>query len=266
MITASPLSRNQIKAFKLLKKRSERHAQQCFIVEGARAVQQIVSNGKIGVSLIIVDQNSSGIDRFMDDLQNEIPIGAVSSSDFRSLSDTDNAQGLMAVCHMPEPVSESDLLDGNGVILAVDRVQDPGNLGAMIRTAAWFGLRGMVMAPGTVDAYHPKVVRSTAGSTGALPVLVLNNELLSFLKQAGAVNWNVHLLDAGPEAVSYREMPRSGRDILVAGNEANGIAPELLEHRFNKIRIDPAENTGVESLNVSVASAIVISHFAQSGK
>lgn len=170
---------------------------------------------------------------------------------------------------MPEPSGAEDLLERSGMLFAADRIQDPGNMGTMIRTAVWFGVRAVVVSPGTVDLFHPKVVRSTAGSTGVMPWL--ESDLPDFLMNARETGWSIHLLDAGPGAHSYRDMTATGRDILVVGNEANGIDERLRKAEYAKIKIDHGTLTmggsgtdqpeGVESLNASVAAAIAMAHF-----
>ncbi len=273
MRNAEPLSKKQIKALRLLGKRSERYARGRFIVEGERAVRQILANGRLEVQQIIVDESRLDVkDSIPDaDVNNVPPCYTVTSDRFRRLTDTRTAQGVLAVCAIPEPSGADELMERSGMLFAADRIQDPGNMGTMIRTAVWFGVRGMVVSPGTVDLFHPKVVRSTAGSTGVLPWL--ESDLPEFLMNAREAGWNVHLLDAGPGAYSYRDMAATGKDILVVGNEANGIDERLHRAEYAKIRIDHGplitggagtdqQPEGVESLNASAAAAIAMAHFA----
>ncbi len=281
MISADPLSRKQIQSVRLLNKRSERHKRALFIIEGVRAVEQALSNDRVKVSSIILEEEFLNSPEPVSGLYNRIhqlpdlPKYTASSSVFRQLSDTETTQGVMAVCHIPPPVSEKKLLEQKGIVLVADRIQDPGNMGTMIRTAVWFGICGMVVSPGTVDLFHPKVVRSTAGSIGMLPWM--ETDLAGFLERASVTGWCVYVLDTDRNAGSYRDVTVSGQDILVVGNEANGVAAHLKKSTFPKLRIDPGRRygdlsgtrqahststeTGVESLNVSVAAAIVMDRF-----
>ncbi len=265
MMSISPLSRKQIKSVKLLGKRSERHRQGLFIVEGKKAVQQVTANRVLSVESLILDGELTEKSDFLKKVSivgsgsDEIQVFSVPSRVFRQLTDTESTQGVMAVCRMPAPVNVRTLLSGNGIILTTDHVQDPGNLGTMLRTSVWFGLAGIVASPGTVDLFHPKVVRSTAGATGALPWLESN--LPQFLSAATDAGWRVHLLDAGAGALSYTKVRPTGRDIIVVGNEANGLVSVPADENRLRLRIDPVAETGVESLNVSVAAAIITAHF-----
>ncbi len=307
MIPGKTLSRKQIQSIRLLHKRPGRHAQRRFVVEGVRAVEQVLRNRVLEVvSLIMtgefrdsletspdkaiadhqvdvnqndadyeVDVNDNDADHQVDvqcneatDIrqmlfrQSELPVYTVSASVFSKMTDTDTSQGLMAVCSIPDAISVDELLDRNGLLLACDRIQDPGNMGTMARTAVWFGLEGLVVSPGTVDLFHPKVVRGTAGATGVIPWL--ETDLPSFLTKAGERGWQIYLLDKGSGSRPFRDISPSDKDIIIVGNEANGISQDLLTMGFRLLRIDPAgSSTGVESLNASVAAAIMMAHFSR---
>ncbi len=295
MDISGSLSKNQIQALRLLRKRSERYAQGRFVVEGERTVMQVLQNRVLDVLFLVVsaeyleELKNSGTDTADEmerdqtggtednqgsgsrsespptvDLTGFGPVYHVSARIFGQISDTDNAQGILAVCRLPDPQTTDALLDRTGIIFATDRIRDPGNLGTMIRTATWFGLTGLVFSAGTTDLFHPKVVRSTAGATGVLPWLA--TELQPFLEEAAARGWKVNLLESGPGSKSYLTVPPSGRDILVVGNEAMGLSGEIRSSQFQRLRIDPAQGSGdagfIESLNASVASAIVMARFS----
>ncbi len=266
----------------MLRKRSERHAQRRFVVEGVRAVEQVIRNRILEIEFLVMTANFlstreilTGItgaeyadeddghlnedQRPMLYIKMGVPIFTTTASVFNQITDTDTSQGLLAVCRMPKPVSSDDVLSRSGTLLAVDQIQDPGNLGTMVRTAVWFGLSGLIVSPGTVDLFHPKVVRSTAGATGAIPWL--ETDLVTFLDKAGSRGWQVNLLDKGSNSQPYSSVNPLGKDILVVGNEANGISKNVMKMGFRKLRIDPAGTaSGVESLNASVAAAIVMAH------
>ncbi len=264
MMSVESLSRSQIRSLQLLRKRPERYEQGRFLAEGRRAVEQILEHRAIHVEALVMTQeymDSTNVD-LGTKLPDDIPCYSVNASVFDRLTDTETAQGVLAVCRIPDPIPEKKLLGHRGVLLGVDRIQDPGNLGTIVRTAAWFGLAGLVVSAGTVDLLHPKVVRSTAGATGALPWLT--SELSAFLDTAGKQGWKIHLMDSGPGSKSYLATEPTGKDILVVGNEAGGISRELHDAGYPSLRIDPVPEAGkvaVESLNASVASAIMMAHF-----
>lgn len=267
------LSKRQIQNLRALRKKSGRSEQLQFIVEGHRAVMQVLENGVLETMFLVVTAAylESAHDKEPDSMMKlqsggSCPVYQIGERIFQQLADTDTAQGVLAVCRLPEPASVDALLDGKGVLLAADRIRDPGNLGTMVRTAVWFGLKGILLSEGTADLFQPKVVRSTAGATGVLPWLETN--LKSFLEQAAERGWKVRLLDSGAGSVSHLSAEPTGRDILVAGNEAGGLSGDIRDERYQRLRIDPAaerspisSKPAVESLNASVAAAIVIAHF-----
>ena len=294
------LSKKQIQELRLLHKRQERYAQGRFVVEGHRAVIQVLRNRELDVLFLLVSgeyleslnneagygsgrDHSDETDETQDsgsgpapapahlpgvDVPWSGPVYQVSARVITRISDTETAQGIMAVCRLPDPLPLDAMLEQTGVVLATDRIRDPGNLGTMIRSAVWFGLKGLVLSDGTTDLFHPKVVRSTAGATGVLPWHATGLPL--FLEEASARGWKIHLLDSGPGSESYLSVQPSGRDILVVGNEASGISGDLRGSVYQKVRIDPAAGDGgsgfVESLNASVASAIVMARFCSEGR
>lgn len=267
----------------MLRKRSERYKRGLFIIEGLRAVTQVIQNNLLQIEDVIVDENVFHNQNLHDEfkllLGGSLPLSmihSVSSTLFDELSDTENAQGVMAVASMPDTSASHDMLEKQGIILAADRIQDPGNLGTMIRSAVWFGACGLVMAPGTVDLFNPKVVRGTAGATGVLPWL--ETKLTAFFKEAIQSGWTIHIMDGGADARSWKRVSATGKDILVAGNEAGGVSEELSafsqrEGHCQKVRIDAPErpaseisgkkSAGVESLNVAVAAGILLARMSR---
>lgn len=234
-----------------------RKRNQRFLAEGIRCVEQILDNGKIEVEELIIqkgwnpEQLSVNTDR---------PIFELESSDFESVSDTDNPQGIVAVCKIPQESGVEDLSQKSGVILATDAIQDPGNLGTIIRTACWFDVAGIIFGTGTVDSFHPKVVRSTAGATGVLPYISGNlNDLLSSFEHQ---NWKTFLLDAGEGSKNLDERSKSEKSILVVGNEGNGISDELFKNGRHRIKIDGNPDQ-VESLNAAIACSISLYEFSK---
>lgn len=226
-----------------------------FMAEGERCVEQILGNGIIEVEELIVQEGSSVGEL----IKSGKPVYQVSKNDFEAISDTDTPQGVIAVCRKPEEVSLSVLAGKTGVIAAFDAIQDPGNLGTMIRTASWFGVSGLIFGTGTVDPFHPKVVRSTAGATGVIPFLKGNlDEQLAALEKEG---WKTCLLHGAKNSSDLRSHQPGPKTILVAGNEANGIDPGLVTSNRKLLKI-PGESSRVESLNAAVALSIALYSFS----
>ncbi|MCC5908153.1 MAG: RNA methyltransferase [Balneolaceae bacterium] len=243
-------SNNQIKKWRKLLMGKYRKKEGLFLAEGLRCVEQILDNGFLDVVEILAD-NSGVIDELS--LTNSLPVFQLSDSDFTDVSDTETPQGVIAVCRIPDEVPMDSVISTNGPIIALDAVQDPGNLGTIIRTAAWFGVTAILFGSGCVDPFHPKVVRSTAGATGAIPFL--KGDLESLFSQFESPDWQIYLLDGSESAVEIESVSPPGKTILVAGNEANGISPKLFRSNRTPVRIK-GHTDSVESLNVAVALGI----------
>lgn len=249
-----PASKNQIKNRKKLLAGKYRKKEGLFLAEGLRSVQQILDNEVIEVVEIFIEEGF-GIEELS---AGELPVFSVSSDGFAAISDTETPQGIIAVCRVPIESVLNSILDTEGVILAIDAIQDPGNLGTMIRTAAWFGVKGLVFGTGTVDPFHPKVVRSTAGATGAIPAI--SGELDDILKKADEFGWTVFLMDGGFDSINLDAIEIPSKSLVVIGNEGSGISKKLYTGSRKKIKIE-GRGSSVESLNASIACAIALSRF-----
>lgn len=179
---------------------------------------------------------------------------AITASLLRKITLTETPQGVVAVAAYPEPDPEPLIARPDLFALIADRIQDPGNLGAMIRTAAAAGMHAVFCTPGTVDFLNPKVVRSTAGAIFHTDVLAVKDplQLLEKLK-----NRQVQLTGADPGAgLSYEEACYGKAAAIIIGNESSGISPELLKETDLRVKI-PLKD-GIDSLNASTAAAIII--------
>lgn len=255
-MTIKPASGNQIKIWKKLSMSKYRKREKRFLAEGERCVKQILENRKLTVESILLIEGSA------DELHlqtEEIPRYTLSEQDFVSVTDTQTPQGIAAVCVTPEESSSGYLADAGGLIVAMDAIQDPGNLGTMIRTASWFGATGLVFGEGTADPFHPKVVRSTAGATGVLPFR--KGALPEELEQLGSAGYRIFLLDGSKDSISIKDVRPQKKTVLVVGNEANGISRDLFSTGRTPVRID-GNAEYVESLNAAVALSIGLWHFA----
>lgn len=246
------LSRQKRTDIRKLSSKKHRVSSGQFIAEGRRSVEQILRNGRVRVHAVITDGR-------------EAPAGAaqvevLSRADFEALRTTEQSQGVIAICERPMPVETRELLRAEGLILAFDGLQDPGNLGTLIRTAAWFGAAGLFMGIGTADPFQAKVVRSTAGATGALPYSA--GDLPLFLKEAASSGRQVILLDGGSESVPLTDAQADPSAVLVIGNEGNGLSPAVRNAGYRAVAIGHRTEL-VESLNAAVAGAIAMHHMSQ---
>lgn len=250
-------SNNQLKKWRKLLQGKYRKQENQFLAEGLRCVEQIIQQKKVTVTEVLVEINSEVIGALS---IKDIPVYELGQSDFESVSDTETPQGIIAVCNTPVESDLEKLSKKEGLIVAFDAIQDPGNLGTMIRTSSWFEASGLLIGHGTVDPFHPKVVRSTAGATGAISYRKadLHSELLQ-LEESG---WNISILDGSENAISLKSADKTGRDILVIGNEGNGVNPKLLQNR-RAVKI-PGNSHNVESLNAAIALSIALYQFSDS--
>ncbi|TVQ04724.1 MAG: RNA methyltransferase [Balneolaceae bacterium] len=254
MIT--PASNNQIKQWRKLLMGKYRNMTGLFIAEGIRCVEQILHNGFVEIDEILVDKPDLV---HLLDIPESLPVFELASDDFASISDTKTPQGVMAVCRVPKKASVDDIAVSEGVIVALDAIQDPGNMGTIIRTAAWFGARAILFGKGCADPFQPKVVRSTAGATGA--VHYIRGDFGNIFHELESTGWQVYLLDGSKEAEDLRSVKTAKKSILVAGNEATGISRGLFTANRTRVRI-PGHSGIVESLNAAVACGIALEHFS----
>lgn len=192
----------------------------------------------------------------------------VTGADMQKMSDTVTPQGIMALVKQKKKISLAEIAgySASPLLLVLDRIQDPGNLGTMIRTSEAAGATGVIMNTGTVDPYSPKVVRSTMGSIFRVPFLVLDDlgEAVKRLKEgihAGTGPVQVIATDLKAD-ISYRETDFTKPTAILIGNESKGLSPELAATATKRVIIPMSGR--VESLNAAMSAAILL--FEASGE
>ena len=177
----------------------------------------------------------------------------VTPAELEALADTEQPQGIVAVV-APRAWTLDDVpTPARGTVLVLDAVQDPGNVGAVLRTALGLGAAGVVALKGTAELTNPKVLRGSMGAAFRLPAAPADTE--AFLAWAGGRGLELVVADAGGEPLA--RWPRSGAPLaLVLGNEAAGVSPALVAAARRRVAIPLA--AGVESLNVAVAAGILL--------
>jgi len=249
------LSKNKIKFIQSLNRKKTRDAENVFLAEGDKMVLEAVLSG---ASVKVIAATPAFYS------ENDIPQPSAgeliecSTDELKKASLLQNPQQALAVIGM----QNNTLLPGelkNELTLALDFIQDPGNLGTIIRMADWFGIKNIVCSPDTVDCYNPKVVQASMGAIFRVKVHYLN--LPDVLGDAASLQLPVYGTFLEGENIYRCELTANG--ILVMGNEGNGISPELARLIRNKIHIPSfsVEKTGTESLNVATATAICCSEF-----
>lgn len=228
-----------------------------FVAEGMNLVTEIIERGLEVDFLMIPDteaDDAAGLIRDCMD-SDSITVCAVPSGTFKSLTDAGNGIGVLAVVKRKD--HDAGLLDDlspDDNILVLDRIQDPGNMGTLIRTAAAAGYRAILAMSGTADIYSPKVLRATAGMIFEVPVIYVKDtdSLKSMLAHAGR-RLVVTSVDGGRP---YYEEDLSRGIALVIGNEGSGVSDEIM--RMADVRVTLPMKGRIESLNAAVAAAILM--------
>lgn len=236
------IKNEKVKTWKKLHKRKGRNNAQAFLIEGLHLVEEAWKNEE-KILEIIVDE-SIDVPEWAKDYPNE----AVSKQVFQEISQTETPQGIAAVIAM----SEKQQATGNNILL-IDSVQDPGNLGTIIRTADAAGIDAIVLGEGTVDLYNDKVIRSTQGSLFQIPIYEANLTVeIPKLKEMGFKIWATALEDAK----RYHDLPIPEKVALILGNEGAGVNTDFIEAADERVTI-PIYGKA-ESLNVAIAAGILM--------
>ena len=238
-----------------LQRRKARERQQLFVCEGVRAIEELVRSS-IEISGVLVAPVLATAPReaiLRSTIESRgIPVLEVSEREFESAATTDSPQGILAIAAIPRRDASSIVLPAGARVLVLDGVQDPGNVGTMLRTAAALGAAATLAAPGTVDLWNAKVVRSAMGALFHYPAAAVTwQELDALLSASDTPLWGA---DAGGEPVDSVAKPASVA--LAVGNEGAGLSVEARKRCARIVGIALAPE--IESLNVAVAAGILL--------
>lgn len=248
------LSNAQIKLIRSLEQKKYRNKHNLYVAEGEKIVSEILLS-KAPFDKIYVTQRWINKNRDLF-LQNEQLITIITESELNKISFLQNPNEALALMPLHSP-NIKNLIASEKLILALDTIQDPGNLGTIIRIADWFGIESIVCSENCVDVYNPKVIQATMGSF--LRIKVYYTKLKDFIEQQkknGILIFGA-LLDG--EIIYKAELSNNG--IIMMGNESKGISEELKQLIDKPLYIPKAG--GAESLNVSVATGIICSEFSR---
>ena len=235
------LSKNQVKLIQKLHHKKYRNELNLFIVEGKKSINEFLQAGYTPQLLIATEAFTTNVPQHL--------ITPVSKDELRKVSTLQNPDEGLAVFEQPK---HKGILQ-EGVIVALDNVQDPGNLGTIIRLCDWFGVETLLCNTQTVDCYNPKVVQASMGSLTRVAVHYL--DLAAFLTTTALP---VYTMDLEGENLYTATFPKDC--ILILGNEANGISSEVRALSNEVITIPHfSKHQRTESLNVAMAGAIILS-------
>ena len=241
----------RVKEIKKLKEKKYRIESNRFLIEGFRFVEEALQSN-FEVSLVFISENA--LDKWKSfDMENKLQRGSevclVPEKVLKLISSTNTPQGIVAVVNNKSIRVENK----QGFYVLVDKVQDPGNMGTIIRTAHASGALGVIITKGTVDIYNEKTLRSTMGSIFHIPVIHDNSlENIETLRDNG-FKLVVSSLDTDK---NFYDIDLNSKVIIAVGNEGNGVSKELIDMADIKVKI-PMPG-GAESLNVSVAASIMM--------
>jgi len=238
-----------------LGRRKAREKRSLFVAEGVRSVEELLRSGLTIRGALVAPQlaeapRGEALRKALDDSRVEVAV--VSEKDFRSAAETESPQGVIAIGEVPR--RSLDTLDIGEVcrLILLDGVQDPGNAGTIVRTAAALGATATIALPGTVDIWNPKVIRSSMGAQFQHRAFHAElDETLVFLEREQIQLWAT---DATGDALDRTAAP--ARLAIAVGNEGSGVSSQMRANARRTVSL-PIANT-VESLNVAVATGIIL--------
>jgi len=259
-------TRGQLALLDSLRTAKGRRRTGLFLVEGLRLCEELAGS-TLETEIVVAAEDRIGRPRWNALLERfrhrGVTVALAPESRIQRISETVHSQGIIAAARWREcSVGEIALSDGARIV-ALDRVSDPGNVGTIIRTAAWFGVTAVMLGEGCADLLNPKTVRATMGGLFHLPVL--RNLVLSVEAKAIKERWgcSVFVAGTGGEPAWWRWIgPR--RSLLVLGSEAHGVADEIRALAESELAI-PRLGWG-ESLNVAIAAGVFLSALASGGR
>ena len=237
------VSKNQIKLITSLQQKKFRNVEKMFIAEGIKVIQELL-NSNFELQYLYTTLNDF-------DSVKPSQKAIISETELKKITALSNANSCLAVFKIPNP----NPIKAKGLILVLDDIRDPGNLGTILRLCDWYGIEQLICSTSTVDIYNPKVVQATMGSISRVNVNYMDLDL--FLKETTLSIFGTFMDGKN----IYKEvLPKEG--IIIMGNEANGISEridKIVKHRLTIPRFGNLQQT--ESLNVATATAIILSEF-----
>ena len=250
------LTKRELKYYSSLNKVKYRKIEQKFIVEGIKLVDEAINSNFDCEVIIASDSFSKTHSQILNKYKHSTIVQVIPGNDFETIADTHTPQGILAIMEIPLQRYIDETRDCT--IVALENISDPGNVGTIIRTCDWFGIKDIIISSNSVDIYNPKVIRSTMGSLFHLNIYVSEN-IYGTLKTLQKNGKQILCSDMNGENVYTFSKNKSS--VLVFSNEANGPSEKLIEIADSKITIPKFGEA--ESLNVSTAAAVVISEFVK---
>lgn len=242
------LSKSKIKFIRSLRSKKQRNDLRLFIAEGQKTVDDLLLYFPCSMLFHTSEYCTSHSVSYLQE---------VTPEELKQISFLEEPQQVLGVFVMPEPIWSNDYLVGE-LIIALDMIQDPGNLGTILRVADWFGIKHIVCARGTVDVFNPKTIQATMGAIGRVHVYIV--DMGEFLQQ---LPHKIPVYGTFLEGENIYSTNVQNEAVIIMGNEGNGISQAIEKHVTHRITIPsfPPNQSTSESLNVAMATAIVCAEF-----
>ena len=240
-----------------LKEKKYRNEYQEFIVEGAKIVEEAINENADVKKIIICEDtiNSELLKKQLNEKIKKFECIVVPKNIFKLISDVEQPQGILAIINKNQ---NKDINYSDDIIIALDDIQDPGNLGTIIRTVDSCNLKQILVSKGTVDAFNPKVLRSTMGAIFRVNIIECGN-LKETLQEVKKNKFNLVVTELGANKTIYDL--KLNKSTIIIGNEANGVSDEIIKIADEKIIIPMLGKT--ESLNASVATGVILYEYVR---
>jgi RNA methyltransferase, TrmH family len=255
------ISKNRIRQLALLKQKKNRELQNLFVAEGEKIVTELLISDAAIATIVALPE---WIEPYHKKCSSSIELLEANSEELKRISLMTTPNQVIAFARIPEPNFEIKNLDKK-LTLVLDDIQDPGNLGTIIRLAEWFGIENIICSVNSVDLYNPKVIQATMGAFLRVNIIYYDlNKLFNEIKNQIKLPVYGTLL----EGMNIYTANLSPYGLIVLGNESKGISDIVKSFIDIKITIPSfcSKSTGIDSLNVSTAAAIICSEFRRSMK
>jgi TrmH family RNA methyltransferase len=255
------LAKNEAKFINSLKQKKNRDAEGLFVAEGVKIVNDLLHSG-IKVKQIYSSRNFQ-----LSIFNYHIDVIRIKENELERISSLTTPNEVLAVCEIPNYKLDIGLLS-NKLSLVLDTIQDPGNLGTIIRIADWFGIENIICSNETVEVYNPKVIQATMGSISRVKVHYA--ALSKFFEEMKTKAPDLPVYGALLDGDNLYKAELAAKGIILIGNESKGISPELIPCITSKIRIPSfatqaagfqAPPSAAESLNAAIATSIICAEF-----
>lgn len=241
------LNKSKVKYIQSLSYKKQRDHDSVFVAEGPKIIKELLAEKNIQLKELFATEEWLAAHRHL--LPDGVSqIHAIKSFELDKISFLSTPNEVLGVFEKPSFAATTQL---SGITLVLDTIQDPGNMGTIIRCADWFGVKRIICSPNCADAYNPKVVQSAMGSVGRIAIETL--PLLNFLQNIT----EIPIFAATLKGASIHKIPPQDTAVLIIGNESKGIDEILLKYVTHEITIPGSGNA--ESLNAAVATGILLS-------